>query len=117
MAAASRTLFGAASRRRARILPGSPPPLRGRSAQRSCAGRGVSLLVWNLPPSLTLPQSKSDVSDLDQSSNRRTREHPSSAGGGDPPSIVESPRILPRSTTVSRLVLDITTSPSPSAGS
>src|SRR6266704_7175299 len=87
MAAASRTRFGAASRRRARVLLGSPPPLRGRSAQRSCAGRGVSLLVCNLSPSLTLPQSKSDVSDLDRSSIGRTREHPSSVGGGNRPSL------------------------------
>src|SRR6202165_3980037 len=65
----------------------TPPPLWGRSTGRGPVGRGVFFRARSfLPPSLTLPQSKSDVSDWDQSSIGRTREHPSSAGGGNRPS-------------------------------
>src|SRR5260370_1683139 len=70
----------------------TPPPLWGRSTGRRPVGRGVFFRARTfLPPSLTLPQSKSDVSDLDRSSIGRTREHPSSVGGGNRPSLPPPP--------------------------
>src|SRR6266446_1647750 len=71
----------------------TPPPLWGRSTGRRPVGRGIFFRARSFqPPSLTLPQSKSDVSDLDQSSIGRTREHPSSAGGGNRPSLPPAAR-------------------------
>src|SRR5712691_12118989 len=69
---------------------GSPPPARQRGGEGLGVGAAAAIRISSPPTRLGAfaphhpphRSSKSDVSDLDQSMNGRTREHPGSVGGG-----------------------------------